>query len=149
MSAVENKALARRFVEEVWNKGNMAVADELFASDFDDHRLLPGLPPGAEGYKQNILQLRKAFPDLHVTVEDLIAEGDKVVTRATVHGTHTGELMARMGKVIPPTSKQVTWTGITIARVVAGKATDFWVEADQLGLMQQLGVIPAPGQAAR
>jgi predicted ester cyclase len=84
-----------------------------------------------------------AFPDLHFTIEDIIAEGDTVVVRQTARGTHQGDLMG-----IPPTGKQVSGTGITITRVVNGKAVEDWFNGDDLGLLQQLGVVPVPGQAS-
>ena len=136
----ENKALARRYVEEVVNKGNLAVIDELAAADFVEHNPFPGQAPGIEGEKQLIGMMRAAFPDLHSTIEDVIAEGDKVVLRATTRGTHKGEFMG-----IPPTGKQVTVTEIHIMRFVGGKGVEHWAEVDMMGMMQQLGVAPTPG----
>ena len=136
----ENKALARRYVEEAINKGNLAVIDELTAADYVEHSPFPGQAPGIEGEKQLISMLRAAFPDLHSTIEDLIAEGDKVVLRATARGTHKGEFMG-----IPPTGKQVTVTEIHIIRFVGGKGVEHWGEVDMMGMMQQLGVAPTPG----
>ncbi len=136
----ENKALARRYVEEVINKGNLAVIDELAAADFVEHSPFPGQAPGIEGEEQLIGMMRAAFPDLHSTIEDLIAEGDKVVLRATTRGTHKGEFMG-----IPPTGKQVTVTEIHIIRFVGGKGVEHWGEVDMMGMMQQLGVAPTPG----
>jgi len=136
----ENKTIMRRALKEVVNKGNLDLIDELVSPDFVDHTPFPGLPPGREGIRQTIGMLREAFPDLQITIEDLIAEGDKVVSRQTLRGTHQGEFMG-----IPPTGKQVTWTGILIFRIADGKIVDQWIEQDQLGLMQQLGLVPPPG----
>ncbi len=143
MSTEDNKALDRRGFEEVWNKGNLAVVDELNDANVVTHN--PPGPPlrGTEAFKQFVLMYRRAFPDMQLTIEDQIAEGDKVVTRWTARGTHQGELMG-----IPPTGKQATVTGITVGRVVNGKFVESWSNFDALGLMQQLGVVPAPGQTS-
>jgi steroid delta-isomerase-like uncharacterized protein len=142
MSMEENKALFRRFIEEIINQGNLAIVDELFGSDYIYHA--PGSPEfrGPEGVNQFVMMYRSAFPDLHLTVEDLIAEGDKVVTRWTMRGTHRGELMG-----IPATGKQVSVPGIVISRFANGKIVEEWENFDTLGLMQQLGLVPTPGQA--
>jgi len=137
----ENKALNRRLVEEGFSKGNMAVFDELIAEDCLDYSAPPGTQAGLVGIKQFFVMFRSAFPDLHYTVEDQVAEGDKVVTRNTWHGTHQGAFLG-----IPPTGKRVTVTGIDITRWAGGKAVEHWANQDTLGLMQQLGVIPPPGQ---
>lgn len=141
MSTKENKALVERESDEMWNKGNLAVADEVFAADVILHGGLPGQPSSVEGVKQGVQLNRAAFPDFHVTIDDLIAEGDKVVSRWTMRGTHKGEMLG-----MPPTGKQVAMEGITIARIADGKIVEVWNSADQLSLMQQLGVIPAPGE---
>ncbi len=138
MSTVENKAIDRRFTEEVWNRGNLAVVDELMRADYNGHD--PTIPTGSAGFKQFVLMYRRAFPDVHLTIEDQMAEGDKVVSRWTAHGTHRGELMG-----IAPTGKQVTVTGINIERIANGKLVEGWSNYDTLGMLQQLGVIPAPG----
>ena len=137
----ENKAVVRRFFEEVWNNGNFEVADEILAPDFVVNRVPPGIPPDREGFKQLIAMYRAAFPDLHLDIEDQIAEGDMVVTRFTLHGTHQGELMG-----IPPTNKPITVTGIGINRIVEGRSREIWINFDQYGMLVQLGVIPAPGE---
>ena len=141
LSAEEMKALSRRFVEEGWNQGNLAVFDEGNAPQYVDHGAAPGQGPGAEGYKQAVQMTRAGFPDLHITIEDMIAEGDRVVTRWTARGTHQGEYMG-----IPPTGKSVEIGGVNIGRVENGKFVENWAYSDQLVLMQQLGVIPTPGQ---
>ena len=144
MSAEENKALARRVSEEIYSSGgNVDVADEIYAPDFVGHD--PSSPEeirGPEGVKQFASAFRSAFPDMQSTVEDQIAEGDKVVTRYTSSGTHQGELMG-----IPPTGNPVEMTGIYMSRISGGKLVEEWYNPDILGLMQQLGVIPPPGQS--
>jgi steroid delta-isomerase-like uncharacterized protein len=137
-----NKALIQRFVEEAFNKGNVDVADEVYASTFIAHD--PTIPEGQgspEQVKQFVNTYLSAFPDGHTTVEDLISDGEKVAYRWTFRGTHQGELMG-----IPPTGKQVTITGITINRLSGGKVEEQWNNFDQLGMLQQLGAAPAPGQ---
>jgi len=140
MSTEDNKAVVRRFYEEVMNQRKRAVLDEVFDPNVVDHFAAPGTPGGLEGAKQTLGMFLTAFPDLHFTVEDLIAEGDKVVARATMSGTQQGAFMG-----IPPTGKRVTMTGIDINRFVGGKSVEHWVEMDTRGMMQQLGVIPPPG----
>jgi len=142
MSTEENRALTQRFYAEVWNKGNLDAVADLLSSDFVDHAAPPGFPPGLEGAKQVFVMYRSAFPDFRLSVGDVIAEGDKVVVRWVTQGTHQGELMG-----IPPTGKRVTVTGIDLFRVAGGKIAEHWAEFDMMGMMQQLGVIPAPGQA--
>jgi len=136
-----NKTVSRRFLEEVWNKGNMAVLNEIIANDHVNSGpgTLPGLPTGPEGSKQLVTVYLNAFPDVHFTIDEQIAEGDKVVTRWTAHGTHKGELVG-----IPATGKSSTVTGINVDRIVNGKIVESWGIFDQFGMMQQLGVIPMP-----
>jgi len=142
MSIEENKAAVRRFYEEVWGKGNLDVADELSVENFVDHNPVdPNLPPGIEGFKQIVPMFRTAFPDLQFTVEDLIADGDKVVSRLTIRATHKGEFMG-----ILPTGKQATITAIDIVRIVDGKMVERWGEVDMFRLMQELGGIPPTGR---
>jgi steroid delta-isomerase-like uncharacterized protein len=140
MSTEDNKAIVRRFYEEVWNKGNLTVADQLLAPDVLDHTAPPGLPPGREGHKQLVTMFRTPFPDLDSTIEDQVAEGDTVVSRLRVRGTHQGEFFG-----VPPTSKQFTITSIDLDRIGDGKIVEHWSIADQLGLMQQLGIIAPMG----
>ena len=141
MSTEEHKALVRRFEEAVWNERNPARVDEFFA---DNHIFrAAGSPPlDREGHRQMIAHFQDAFPDGRNTSEELLAEGDKVVQRWTFRGTHQGAFQG-----IPPTGKPVTLTGISIWRVDGGTIVESWHELDTLGLMQQLGVIPTPGQA--
>ena len=140
MSTEDNKAVVRRFYEEVMNQKKRAVLDEVFDLNVVDHFAPPGTPGGLEGARQTLGMFLSAFPDLHFTVEDLVAEGDKVVARATLSGTQQGTFMG-----IPATGRHVTITGIDINRFEGGKSVEHWVEMDTLGLMQQLGVIPPPG----
>lgn len=142
MSTEDNKALMRRVYEEIYNQKNLTLIDELAAADFVFHGGSRAIQ-GREAYKQFALMYIAAFPDLHFTIEDMIAEGDTVVVRHTLRGTHKGDFMG-----IPPTGKQATVTGITITRIANGKGVETWADGDDLGLMQQLGVIPAQGQSS-
>ncbi len=142
MTAEENKTIARRFNEEVWGRGDEAALEELLALDFIDHGALPGQAPDREGHKQTLAAFRSAFPDLHVTTEDIIAEGDKVVSRWRARGTHEGELMG-----IAPSGNEVTFTGIDVLRIAEGKVAERWAEGNDLEVMQQIGAIPEPGQS--
>jgi steroid delta-isomerase-like uncharacterized protein len=138
------KRVYRRFLDEAFNQGNLDALDDILSSDYVDHNAPPGLPPGPAGIKQIIGGFRSAFPDTRMTIKDQIAEGDRVATRYTFQGTHLGDLMG-----IPPSGKAASMTGITIARVANGKMTEGWVVYDLLGLMQQIGAIPAPEAVVR
>lgn len=142
MSAEHNKAIVRRLVEEAQSRHNLGAVDELLAADFVDHSVPPGLPPDREGVKMQFAMFFSAFPDLHVVIHDQVAEGDSVVTRKTFHGTHQGDLMG-----IPPSGCPIAFDVIDILRLRDGKITDHWNVVDQLGLMRQIGVIPAPEPA--
>jgi steroid delta-isomerase-like uncharacterized protein len=134
----ENKALSLRADEELFNRGNMDVADELFAASFMFHD--PANHEdwhGPESVKQYAAMMRAAFPDLRYTVEDQIAEGNRVSTRYTASGTHEGELLG-----IAPTGNRVEITGISIMRIEGGRIEEIWENYDALGMLQQLGVIP-------
>ena len=137
----ENKAIGRRVWEELWNQANMDAADEIFDSNFISHGQGIELPPGPEGFRKLVSIYRNAFPDVHFTIEDQIAEGDKVVTRWTSRSTHKGELMG-----IPATGKKTVSTGITISKFADGKVIESWNNWDRLGLMQQIGVVPEMGK---
>jgi steroid delta-isomerase-like uncharacterized protein len=141
MSVEENKALVRRFVEEFWNEGNMATADELMAVDAEIH-MPTGEVVNLDGLKSFASTFRGSFPDWHSTFEELIAEGDRVAERWTGRGSHQGELQG-----IPPTGKRVEVPGSVFYRIVGGKIVEFRGQLDMMGLMQQLGVIPSPQQA--
>ncbi len=139
----QNKNNVRRLFEEVWNKGNVAVADELFAPAYTHHdSSTPDVGRGPESEKKRATFYRNAFSDLRLTIEDLIADGETVVARWSCRGTHKGEFNG-----IAPTGKQVNMTGISIARFTNGKMTEGYVNWDALGLMQQLGVVPELGKA--
>ena len=137
MTAEENKGLARRVLDEMFNKGNLDVADELLAADYVDHD--PAMPEyihGPEGFKEYVGAYRAAFSDLHLEIEDQIAEGDKVVTRWTGTGTHDGELAG-----IAPTGNRVVLPGMEIVRISGGKLVEGWEGYDSMNLMRQLGVM--------
>ena len=138
--AQDNKALCRRLVNEVINQGNLATADALVGSNYIYHG--PGFElRGLEGFKQMVTTYRTAFPDLTLTIDDIIAEGDKVVTRWTGRGTHRGDLQG-----IAPTGRTTTVAGILISRFADGKLVEDWEAFDEVGMLRQLGVtsIPAP-----
>ncbi len=133
-----NKAVVRRLLDEVWNKGNLSLVDELFTPNFEFHDAsTPDLGRGPESEKKRVTLYRNAFPDLRITIEDMIAEGETVVTRWTCRGTHKGDLSG-----IAPTGKQITISGITVGRFANGKIAQGYANWDALGLMQQLGVVP-------
>lgn len=138
MSAEQLKAAAQNFIEKGLNQKDLSAFEAYFNSELTDHALPPGLPSGLEGRKMFGSALLAAFPNLHVEVEDLVTDGGKVVTRYSVHGTHKGELMG-----IPPTGRQVSIGGIAIDRFENGRSIEHWEYYDQMGMMQQLGVIPA------
>lgn len=140
MSVDENKALIRRWIE-LWNAQNVAGVDDFVAADYVRHD--PNVPEirGPEGEKQLISMALAAFPDMHISVEDLIAEGAQVVGRLRLQGTQRGEWMG-----IPPTNKTITIEMVEVYRVSDGKIAEQWVILDALGMLQQLGVVPTPGQ---
>ena len=139
MSA-QNKAVMRRIYEEFWNQGNFDAMDEIVSPDYVLHvPTPPGAPSGRKGLQWVIQMYRAAFPDIHVQIEDQLAEGDKVMTRITIQGTHQGQFMQ-----IPPTNKEVLFTAIVVTRFKDGRNVEGWGELDRFGLMQQLGVIPTP-----
>jgi len=136
MGIEENKALIRRFCEEVWNLGHLNVVAEIFSEDYVRHDLRPGNPmPGPEGQKRIAADFRAAFPDLQMTLDLIIAEDDMVMTRWTTQGTHTGQ----WGN-IQPTGKRAVFSGVNIFRIQNGKVVELWNHRDDLGLIQQLGV---------
>lgn len=141
MSSKANKRLVRRLYEET-DRSNLAALDEFFSAKVVDHDPppLPGLKPGLEGIKQAFGVFTAAIPDGAHVIQDLFAEGDRVVARVTGSGTHTGELLG-----IPPTGKRLEMTGIVIYRIERGKIVERWAQHDVLGLMQQLGVLPPQG----
>jgi steroid delta-isomerase-like uncharacterized protein len=140
MAAEENKAMARRFLEEPWNTGNAALLDEIAAADYVWHPGTGSVIRGTEDIKRAIPSFHTAFPDFHLTTEDIFAEGDKVVLRWTVQGTHRGPL--ELLQNIPPTGKHVTWMGMDIYHFRDGKIVEGWRSWDRLGLFQQVGLVP-------
>ncbi len=138
MSTEENKALVRRCWEECFNKRNLAIIDELVATEYVWHG--PSLEvSSSEGIKQLCTMFLTAFPDFQMTFEDQVGEGNKIASRWTMRGTHQGDLFG-----VPPTGKQATVTGIVISRIAGHRIAEEWENFDQLGMMQQLGVIPKP-----
>ena len=140
MSAEQNKSIVRRWIEEGWNKHNLAVIDEVYAPNFVQHEPEPQTVKSSEALKQYVGTYLTAFPDLQLSIEDLIGEGDKVVWRFVSNGTHTGPFMG-----IPATGKKGVITGIVIFRLENSRIAEAWLNIDALGLLQQLGVIPMPG----
>ena len=134
----ENKVLMRRVIEETINNKNLSLIDELYASNHVMRNNLEEPSHGPEGVREDYNMYLTAFPDVHLTIEDMIAEGDKVVVPYTVRGTHRGELMG-----IAPTGKQITVLVVWIARIADGKLVESQLIFDAMGMMQQLGVIPA------
>ena len=143
MSAETNEINALRFYREVFNNGNLDLVDQLVDPEIVDHNAPPGLPAGIDGYRQEIVAFRTAFPDIHFIVEDLLMEGHTVVVRGTAHGTHQGEFLG-----IPPTHKQITMAWIDILRFAGGKQAEVWHLEDLLGIIQQLGGKITPDQVS-
>ena len=140
MSTEENKAIVHRIFNEFLNTGNLDAADEFFAVNFVNHSPGRGTAPDREGMKQFIASLRTTFPDMKLSPDDLIAEGDKVAVRMTASGTHLGEI-AR----VPPTGKRISWDAMSILHFVDGKVVERWNLSDELAILQQLGVRPTRG----
>ena len=143
VSTEYNRALVRRFVDEVQSAGNTGLIDEICSPEFDNHSTPPGTPTDREGIKVVTAIFRRAFPDSYFTVEDMVAEGDKVATRKTFHGTHEGEFMG-----IPPSGRTVTMGLIDIVRISEGRVVEHWSMGDNLDMVRQLGVVPQPGESA-
>jgi len=140
-----NKAIVRRLFTELWNNGNLSVADEVFAPNYAHYDpSTPDFGRGPDSEKKRAALYRTAFPDLHLTIEDVIAEGETVMTRWSCRGTHKGDLNG-----IAPTGKHITITGLTVTRVSNGKIVEGYVNWDALGLMQQLGVVPQLANRAK
>jgi steroid delta-isomerase-like uncharacterized protein len=139
MSLEENKALVRRFIEEVQNQHKLAAIDELFSPEFVDHSASSELK-GTEGTKVFFTMMFAAFPDMHFTVVQQIAEGDQVMTHKTFHGTHQGSFMG-----IPASGKHVSIDTMDVLAIHDGKITDHWTVADMLSMLQQIGAVSAPG----
>ena len=139
MPADDNKTVIRTFIEDVINQGRLERTDDLVIEDFVELDPLPGQAQGRDGLKEVIRQMRGAFPDIHWTVDEMLAEGDKVFTRFTWSGTHEGAFLG-----IPATGRRITVKGMVIDRLVAGKMADSRILMDTLGMMQQLGALPGP-----
>ena len=142
MSTDDNKAAVRQVYEAI-SGHNLDGYIQGLAANYVDHSLPPGLPPGIESSRMLMAGVFAAFPDLVITIEDMIAEGNSVAGRVTLRGTHQGDFQG-----IPPTGKQVAFTSIEVFRVGDGKITERWGEVDTLGMLQQLGAIPMPGAPA-
>jgi steroid delta-isomerase-like uncharacterized protein len=143
MSEDANRKLFQRYFDVVANEGNLDLADEIFASDYQHHD--PANPDprpmiGSQAVKDHLTSLRGAFPDLVFQVDDMLAEDDDIVVRWTVRGTNTGDYFG-----MPATGKPIEITGMNTWRTRDGKAVEGWVNRDDIGLLQQLGVIPSPG----
>jgi predicted ester cyclase len=134
----ENKALVRRFSNEFKNKANHRIVDELMTANFQHHFKDPRLPKGREGMKLLGGSVVHSFPDVQANIQELIAEGDRVVERTEAHGTHQGEFNG-----VPPTGKPVAWTELHVYRIERGKIAELWSEIDFLGILMQIGAIPA------
>ena len=141
MSGEDNKQRVRRFLDDV-TAGNLAALDDIVAPDFKDHQSLPpGIPPTLAGLKAFFQAQQVAFPDWKVTIEDMVADGDRVWDRLKVEGTNTGPFMG-----LPATGRRVSFEVLDISRFAGGRLVEHWGVADNLGLMQQLGLIPALGE---
>jgi steroid delta-isomerase-like uncharacterized protein len=139
MSTEENKTIARRAVEAI-NAGDFSLLESLVTADAVDHAVPPGMPPTRDSAIQFLTMFRGAFPDLHYTVEDVIAEGDRVVQRSTARGTMQGDFLG-----MPATGKTAAWGEVHILRIENGQIVEHWASVDQLGMLQQLGLVPVPG----
>ena len=143
MSNMDNKNVIRTFIEQVLNEGQLERLDAIVHQDFVELDPLPGQSQGLEGLKEVIRQMRASFPDMHWVVDEMIGEAEKVCTRFTWTGTQHGPFLG-----VPATGRHVTVKGVVIDRLVAGKMADSRILMDTLGMMQQLGVLPAGGQSA-
>ena len=141
MSSIENQEVLRQVIEQGFNRGNYDALDTLYAPDYQEHQF--GISQTLEGLKRDIQYLRNAFPDLHLTIEDMVAVGDKVWMRMTAHGTNLGPLVG------PPTAKPITITVFDVCRFENGKIVEHWGVPDRFAQMAQLGLLPQPsGQQA-
>ncbi len=140
----QNNQIAEKFFNSVWNKGDFSVLDTLIAPDAEDHSTVGGKPKtekGSASFRAIVTMFRSAMPDIHLNIDDEVYAGDKVVHRWTLNGTDTGGVMG-----MPPSGKKLTFTGTTIVRMRDGKIVERWANVDELGLLQQLGVVPMPQQ---
>ena len=139
MSTESNKTTFRRVVDELINGQDYDLIDELIAPDFVEHEEIPGIDSGIEGFRQAFQMFHTAFPDLRVAIQDILADGDKVVARERWTATHQGDFMG-----LPATGKQVDFNVIDIIRLAEGKLVEHWAVTDMLALLTQLGAIPEP-----
>jgi predicted ester cyclase len=137
----ENKSLARNFVEEVWNAGNLSFIDDNFAEEFIPHFVPPNVPKTPEGFKGYIAMWRSAFPDIHIHTNEIVADNDKVAFHWSAHATHKGAFMG-----IQPSGKEVGFTGMSLFRLNGSKFVEAWAVADQYGALVQIGAVTPPGQ---
>ena len=138
----QNNSIAEKFFDSVWNKGDFSVLDTLIAPDADDHSTVGGKPKtekGSASFRAIVTMFRSAMPDIHLHIDDEIYAGDRVVHRWTLNGTDTGGVMG-----MPPSGKKLSFMGTTIVRMRDGKIVERWANVDELGLLQQLGVVPMP-----
>jgi steroid delta-isomerase-like uncharacterized protein len=141
MSAEANKALVRRYYGELWNRWNLELADVIIAADLTFRGSLAVTVQGRDGFKEYMALVRGAFPDFHNTIEELVAEGDRVVARLRYRGTHQGDLFG-----LAPTGKKVSYAGTAFFRIHNGMIADGWVLGDTLCLLRQLGALPGPAE---
>ncbi|MBA2396811.1 MAG: ester cyclase [Ktedonobacteraceae bacterium] len=139
MATEENKTIINRMFDEIFHQGNLAAADNFIASDVIYHPFPPTFPAGPDGFRFVFQMLVGTFPDQHIAIDDIIAEGDKVVVRSTFSGTRSGPLLG-----FPPTGKHCTQSQISIFRLINGKVSEYWFNADDLGMIRQLGLLPGP-----
>ena len=139
MSTNDNKNVIKTFIEDVINQGRLEQADDIVMDDFVELDPLPGQAQGREGLKEMIRHMRSAFPDIRWTIDEMVAEGNKVLTRFTWSGTHQGTFLG-----VPATGRRITVKGMVIDRLEAGKMADSRILMDTLGMMQQLGALPVP-----
>lgn len=143
MSAVQGKSIIRRVLDEAFNQGNLAIVDQLVAPNGISHHLSWGMPANRMGLKQLIVMFRTAFPDLLCTIEDEIIQGDKVAVHWTMRGTHKGLFLGNS-----PTSKSISVKGLIYVRIENGQIIENWMLVDQMGMLQQIGLVPPPRPAA-
>jgi steroid delta-isomerase-like uncharacterized protein len=141
MSGEQNKAVVRRVIEEAFNRGNVDALDELYAPVYREHQF--GMPPTMAGFKASVLDLRAAFPDLLLTIEEMTADGDIVWLRMTARGTHRGEFMG-----VPPTGRRMEIAVFDMCRLENGRITDHWGVPDRFAVMHQIGALPRRSRAA-
>jgi steroid delta-isomerase-like uncharacterized protein len=139
-SLEQNKALMRSYIEEAWNKGDLDFIDKNFSADFVGHGAFRGQPTNRDGVKSVISTIRNAIPDLHITIEDMLAEDDKVALRDVAKGTHKGDLMGAKA-----TGNKISVSETGVVRVKDGKVVEAWANRDDLGFFQQIGLIPRFG----